>query len=365
MTTAVSIPMINPNEIEALLASLYVFEGQRVAKGDLLATLETTKSTTELVAETNGYIIGLQAGEGQMLRVGERLCFIAENPDWRPPKEAAIANGAVGQKDTPSGLRITKPALKLARQKGLDLERLPTDRLVTERFLRELMDKTGSVVQPVPTVEMDSQALIIYGGGGHGKALVDLARALKSYNIVGFLDDGLEKGQKIMGLPVLGGGEALEGLYQRGIRQAVNAVGGIGDLSVRVKVFLRLKEADFTCPTVIHPSAVVEPNVKIEQGAQIFPLAYVGSEAQIGFGAIVNSGAIVSHECRIGDYANLSPGAILAGQVEVGEGALIGMGVTVNLRVRVGAGARVGNGATIKEDVPENAIVRAGTVWPR
>jgi acetyltransferase-like isoleucine patch superfamily enzyme len=40
------------------------------------------------------------------------------------------------------------------------------------------------------------------------------------------------------------------------------------------------------------------------------------------------------------------------------------MGVTVNLRVNIGNHARIGNAATIKQDVPEEGIVRAGTIWP-
>jgi sugar O-acyltransferase (sialic acid O-acetyltransferase NeuD family) len=216
-------------------------------------------------------------------------------------------------------------------------------------------------------METDPPAVIIYGGGGHGKALIDLVRLLRSYRIVGIIDDGLARDdphRQIMGLPLLGGAEALPGLYAQGIRLAVNAVGGIGDITVRIQVFQRLAEAGFSFPTVIHPASVVEPSALLSSGAQVFPLAYVGSEASIGFGAIINTGAIVSHDCVVGDYANLSPGAILAGEVQVGEGALVGMGVTINLRTRIGRGARIGNSAVVKSDVPENGVVRAGTTWP-
>jgi acetyltransferase EpsM len=94
------------------------------------------------------------------------------------------------------------------------------------------------------------------------------------------------------------------------------------------------------------------------------PNAYVGSQVNLGFGSIVNTGATVSHDCVIGDYANIAPGAILAGEVQVGPSVLVGMGTTINLRVKIGASARIGNGSTVKEDVPEQGIVRAGTIWP-
>jgi sugar O-acyltransferase (sialic acid O-acetyltransferase NeuD family) len=167
-----------------------------------------------------------------------------------------------------------------------------------------------------------------------------------------------------MDLPILGNVSVLADLREKGLRRAVNAVGGIGDLQSRLTVFQRLREAGFDCPTIAHPSAVIEPSAILSEGIQIFPLAYVGSAAQLEFGVIINTGVIVSHDCRIGAYANLSPGAILAGAVTLGGNVLIGMGVTVNLGVEIGAGSRVGNGATIKADVPPNTIVRAGSVWP-
>jgi acetyltransferase EpsM len=197
-----------------------------------------------------------------------------------------------------------------------------------------------------------------------GKALIDLLRALHTYQIVGIIDDGIAAEQTIMGVPVLGGNERLAGLYARGIRQAVNAVGGIGNIAIRIKVFQILAGAGFGCPAVVHPAAYVENSASLAPGVQVFARAYVGSEARLGFGAIVNTGAIVSHDCVLENYANVSPGALLAGEVKIGAASLVGMGATINLRVSVGAGARIGNGATVKEDVPEKGIVRAGTIWP-
>jgi sugar O-acyltransferase (sialic acid O-acetyltransferase NeuD family) len=210
----------------------------------------------------------------------------------------------------------------------------------------------------------DPTAIVVYGGGGHGKALIELLRVLGTYHIAGVVDDGLPAGQAILDVPVLGDGEALGPLYQKGVRLAVNAVGGIGDVAVRIKVFQRIAQAGFACPAVVHPTAFVEASARLSPGVQVFPHAYVGSDARVGFGSIINTGAIVSHDCILGDYTNLSPGAILAGAVQIGSGALIGMGATINLEARIGAGARIGNGATVKSDVPERGMVRAGTVWP-
>jgi sugar O-acyltransferase (sialic acid O-acetyltransferase NeuD family) len=363
MSKPIRIPLINPNEPEALLAGLFVSEGQFVNGGAVLCTLETTKSTADLEAEGDGYIVGLRYTQGYTVRSGDILCYLAESPDWTPPVEDPAPDDQDAEQ-LPPGLRITQPALALARQAGLDLNALPDGKLVTEALVKEHIGAGAGDQPEAPESEYDASAILVYGGGGHGKSLIDLIRILNIYQIKGILDDGIPKGEMVMGVPVLGGAERLGDLYDQGVRQAVNAVGGIGNVAIRIEVYSRLAQAGFVCPTVIHPTAFVEPGASIQPGCQVFPHAYVGSEVQVGFGSIVNTNAVVSHECILGDYTNISPGAILAGGVHIGDTALVGMGVTVNLLVKIGAGARIGNGATVKEDVPENGIVRAGGTWP-
>jgi acetyltransferase EpsM len=351
----VLVPLLNPNEPESSLTAIHAPDGTRVRRGQPLVTLETTKSSVEVEAEAAGYVAGLRASVGDLLRAGDRLCWLAASRDWKPPQ----AERPASEPPLPEGLRLTAPALALARVTGFDLKRLPIGPLTTEAQLRNLLAGADPESDQVA-----DRRMIVYGGGGHGKAVVEAVRAMGLHEIVGIVDDGLPGGTKVLGLPVLGGAEALPGLLVQGIRLAANAVGGIGDARSRVRVFWRLVDAGFSCPAVIHPTAFVEPSASLWPGAQVMPHAYIGSEAEIGFGAIVNTSAVVSHDCCLAAYANLSPGALLAGGVRIGESALVGMGVTVNLGVVIGDGARVGNSAVVKTDVPPGGVVRAGCVWP-
>lgn len=364
MIISVLIPLLNPNEPEAYLSSVFVQEGKHVHLGDPLYTLETTKSTAEIVAEQDGYVSGLNFTEGQTVQAGQVLCYLADTPGGQPPQkeQAEALPGVANTSELPPGLRITQPALALADQHSLVLDAFPIGLLVTESMVRAAVE--AQAVNPALENAFDPTTIIVYGGGGHGKTVIELLRMLGNYHIQGVVDDGLPIDELVLGLPVLGGAEALPGIYAQGIRLAANAIGGIGNISSRIQVFRRLAQAGFACPAIVHPTAFLEPSASLSPGVQVFALAYVGSEASVGYGCIVNTGAIVSHNCLLGDFANISPGAILAGGVEVGAGALVGMGVTVNLGVKIGQGARLGNGATIKRDVPERLVVRAGTIWP-
>ncbi len=360
----VLVPLINPNESEAKLVALDIKTGQKVSQGDALATLESTKSTFELLSPRDGYIHLLSAKQGQMLRAGELFCVVAEIKDWKAPKGKSLAKHA--SEGLPDGLRITQPALKLAQAEGLALDKLPIGPVITEALVREKLGGGTSESDVIILEGIDAQdAILVYGGGGHGKAVIELIRAQGKYRVLGVLDDGKASGSFVLDVPVLGGGEAaLKALHDAGARLAINAVGGIGAIDKRIQVFEKLEQAGYSSPALVHPSAVVEPSAQPSEGVQIFPHSYVGSSAQLGRGVIVNTGAIVSHDCVIEDYGNLAPGCILAGGVRIGEASLIGMGVTINLNVAVGKRSRVGNSAVIKADVPENGIVRAGSVWP-
>jgi acetyltransferase EpsM len=359
----ITIPLVNANEPEARLAGLHVQEGQKVEEGEAICTLETTKSIVELEAEASGYISGLRYRAGDLVHAGDILAYlVASSEDVAQPGQTGEQGPSQG--DLPAGLRISRPALDLAQQHGLDLKRLPVGPMITEGMIKGLLDSDSQSAYSPLEAPFDPHAILIYGCGGHGKKVLALLRALGDYQAAGFVDDGTPQGQQIMGLPVLGGEQTLATLRDGGVRLVANGIGGIGDISVRVKIFQRLAQAGFACPTLVHPQAYVEPSADLSPGVQVFPGAYVGPEAVVGYGAIINTGVIVSHDCRLGSYVNLSPGAVLAGEVQVGDGALIGMGATINLQVKIGAGARIGNGATIKRDVPKKTVVRAGTIWP-
>jgi sugar O-acyltransferase (sialic acid O-acetyltransferase NeuD family) len=289
------------------LAVLEVQEGQPVEAGQLLARLEGEQSAFDLTSPRPGYIVGLHALPGQVLAPGQALCYIGPQPS------AA---------STPALPRIAAPA------------------------------------------PFDPTALLLLGGGGHGKILIDLIRALPNFRLVGIIDDRLAAGSDVMGVTVLGSTATLEQWYQRGVHQAANGVGGIGNVDARLQVFEKLDSAGFTCPVLVHPTAVIERSASLEAGAQILAQAYVGGAVRIGFGTVLNVGAVVSHESVLGKVVNLSPGATLAGNVRVENYAQIGMRATVNVGLTIGERALLGNGCTVKKDVPAGTRVRAGTIWP-
>lgn len=209
----------------------------------------------------------------------------------------------------------------------------------------------------------DREEILIFGAGGHGKAVIDLAR-ICGYHIAALVDDGVPAGTRILDVEVVGGATCLSEWRERGIVRAANAVGGIGRPAVRQKIFELLEAAGFTFPALIHPRACVEASALVEDGVQVLALAYIGSAARLGFGSVVNAGAIVSHDVSLGRVTNLSPGAALAGGVQLGDFSQVGMNATINVNIQIGEQCIIGNGATVKAFVPYGTRVWAGSTWP-
>jgi sugar O-acyltransferase (sialic acid O-acetyltransferase NeuD family) len=354
---AVEVPLVNPNEPEAMVVDIAIGDGEQVSEGDLLCALETSKSVEDVYSPASGYVIGLASKIGTKVNAGDVLCYIGPDPEWTPPDE-----GDVGDENAPpADLNITDPALAVAKELGVDLATLPRGVLVTERAVRKAA--TGSAVTAVEaTAPIDSASVVVFGAGGHGKTLIELIRASGALDPVGVIDDASSVSE-VLGVPVIGTRNDLAGIRGDGIGLAVNAIGGITNMSARVEVSGLLTSEGFMMPVLVHPSAVVEESARVGPGCQVLAHSYVGSDAVLADGVIVNTGAVVSHDCVIGSHGNISPGCLLAGGVTVGPRTLLGMGVTTYLGIDIGSDVRVGNGATLIANVPDGRRIRAGSSW--
>jgi sugar O-acyltransferase (sialic acid O-acetyltransferase NeuD family) len=193
--------------------------------------------------------------------------------------------------------------------------------------------------------------VVIYGAGGHGKVVLDaLERAGR--HIAGFVDDD----------PGRAGGEhcghsvvAAPGEWGAGRR--VEFVVAIGDAADRQRASYRVEQLGYDLATVVHPSAVVAPDVDIGSGSMVLAGTAINPGVRVGRGVIINTGAVVDHDCTIADFAHVAPGARLAGNVSVGERSLVGIGATVVPGVKIAADAAVGAGAVVVADVAEGVTV--------
>lgn len=190
------------------------------------------------------------------------------------------------------------------------------------------------------------QPVVVIGAGGHAKVVLGaLLAAGISVEALVDADSGL-MGRLVLGVPVIGGDEVLDGRDPAGLLLA-NGVGSTGNPGPRRRVFEHFKARGFSFATIVHPAAVIGPEVDLAEGAQVMAGAVIQPGCRIGANAVVNTGARLDHDCRIGDHAHVSPGAVLCGTVTVGETAHVGAGAVVVQNVAIGSGALIAAGAVV------------------
>lgn len=190
--------------------------------------------------------------------------------------------------------------------------------------------------------------LVVLGGGGHAKVVIETLRDQGLYDIVGFLDRE-SAGDEVIGVKRLGDDAALPSLLESGVTHAFPAV---GSNRVRVRLGLAARDAGFRIATAVSPFAYVSRTATIGHGVLVVAGAVVNAEAQIGDFAVINTNASVDHDGRIGNGAHVAPGCALAGCVTVGELTLVGVGSTVLPDVAIGANAIIGGGSCVVSDIP-------------
>ena len=202
--------------------------------------------------------------------------------------------------------------------------------------------------------------IIILGGGGHARVVIDLIRVTGLYEIAGILDEEFKNGNMAADdIPVLGGDDLLPGLHAEGIKLACIGIGSVRDNSKRKELYKTVKKIGYSVPGLIHPLAIVSKNgVRISEGVQVMVGAIIQTGSMIGENAIINTGVIIEHDCNIGEHVHICPGAVISGGCMIDDNSFIGAGATVIQGVKIGKNAVVAAGAIILADVPDNSIVK-------
>jgi len=199
---------------------------------------------------------------------------------------------------------------------------------------------------------------VIYGSGGLGREMLeivmDINKVTPRWEIMGFIDDGVRKGELVNGIRVLGGIEYLS-KYQENIA----IIFGIADTSVKTKLYNEIKNfgKNFDFPIIIHNTAYVSSSVCIQEGVVIGRFCFVSIDTRLGKCVFLNTRCDIGHDSQIGDFSSLMPSVNVSGNVTVGEKTLIGVQSAILQGVKIGSGVTVGMGSKVMADVPDNCTV--------
>lgn len=190
---------------------------------------------------------------------------------------------------------------------------------------------------------MPTDALLIFGAGGHGRVVADAARAAGATALLASdRNQALCQGELLPGVSL-----HLPDAPAPAQATALHVAIGNNTARERESQALGLQRLH----TVCHPAASVSPFAQLGAGSFVAAQAVVAPGVRLGLGAIVNHGAVVDHDCEVGAFAHIAPGAVLGGGVHIGTRVLVGAGAVVLPGLTVVAYAVVGSGAIVCQNI--------------
>ena len=368
----IKMPRLNANEDEASIVSIDVAEGGDFDTGQLLFVLETTKAATEVEAPCSGTINKILVSKGDMVAVGAPICeAMFESSaksdvidfEWADEISDEAATGP------DKGLvKISTKARMIAQKAGVDIDTIPAVGGAVrisdvEAFIKA--NKSARKAGPLIRARYSAQHAVVFGGGGHARAIIDLAQH-SGLSIIGGVDGKLAAGEPIIGsYEVLGDEQLLADLYDKGVRKALVGVGGAVSNKARAKIYQKLIDTGFELPSLVSKAAVTGLGLELGAASYIFGGANVGPAVSIGDNCIINQNAVIAHDSRIGDHVHLAPNAVIAGHCDIGEYTTIGMCATVINGARVGSSCLVHNTVAVTQNISDSTIVTANTQLDR
>jgi 2-oxoglutarate dehydrogenase E2 component (dihydrolipoamide succinyltransferase) len=138
----VLVPQVNANDDHAVIVAWHVPVGASVTAGQLIATLETTKTAFDVNAERDGFIT-YTAPVKSIVAVGVPLAWISDEATTAIPSTANPHSAGASGTETPGVGGFTRKALRRMRELGLqatefqgtgridvaDVERMAADRM--------------------------------------------------------------------------------------------------------------------------------------------------------------------------------------------------------------------------------------------
>ncbi len=197
--------------------------------------------------------------------------------------------------------------------------------------------------------------LLIIGAGGMGREVAWLVERINKqnsiWNIIGFIDDSIEKKDKnLNGYKVIGGLDTIEKYPDAYLVCAVGA--SKTRKSIVDKIHERFPDSEYA--TLIDPSVEMSDKNIIGEGSIICAHSILTVNIDIGKHVIVNMDCTIGHDAVLNSFVMVYPGVNISGNTNIGTCTELGTGMQIIQGKKIGDNSIVGAGSVVIKDIPEN-----------
>ena len=196
--------------------------------------------------------------------------------------------------------------------------------------------------------------LILIGGGGHCKSVIEVAESA-GYEIKGILDIPDEVGKEVLpGHKVIGTDDEIPQYVEE--CDFVITVGFIKNPALRIKLYNKVKAAGGRLATISASTAHVSKYAELGEGTVIMHHAFVNAGAKIGDNCIINTFVNIEHDAEVGNQCHISTGTMVNGECKIGENCFIGSQSVCANCIEIASDIIVGAGSVVRKSIRVKGI---------
>jgi sugar O-acyltransferase (sialic acid O-acetyltransferase NeuD family) len=374
------IQQINVSDDDYELSQFYKNSSDKIKKGELIFSYESSKADFDVESESEGYIyFNNNYKIGDMLKVGSLVGVITDrllaDDDIQNlfKKEQKLSLNTQLDKDQV----FTKKAEKLINQNSIDRKLFSKHKIVTESIVKSLLKKASFFDDPKQDIsyyysenenkdfninfeKSKLKRLAIIGAGKAALQLLDAVITEKKYYPVCYYDNNENlKGKLLMNVPVLGK------INVSKIKKDYNEdnfdeiiISFSGNIKQRESVFNELMDSNIPIANVIHSSAIISNFVKIGVGNIIFSNVRIGPFVEIKNNNVISAFCSFEHHSLLQSNNTFGPAVITSGSCTIMNNNKFGTGVFVEPKIKIGDNCLLSSGIVIRQNVPDNSTVR-------
>ena len=217
-----------------------------------------------------------------------------------------------------------------------------------------LKRRTNGRNERTGTNKMEQKNLILVGGGGHCKSVIEVAESV-GYEIKGILDMPDEVGKEVLpGHKVIGTDNEIPQYVEE--CDFIITVGFIKNPALRIKLYNKVMAAGGRLATIIASTAHVSKYAELGEGTVIMHHAFVNAGAKIGDNCIINTFVNIEHDAEVGNQCHISTGTMVNGECKIGENSFIGSQSVCANCIEIASDIIVGAGSVVRKSIRVKGI---------
>lgn len=199
--------------------------------------------------------------------------------------------------------------------------------------------------------------ILIYGFGGFGHEVACVIQHINkeqnTWNILGFIDDGVDIGTECKYGKVLGNCDTLNAWDK-----PVSVVIAIGSTKYLEIVSKKITNPNVDFPNIIAPNVFYfdEESVTMGKGNIVTFGCRFSCNTHIGNFNVLNGNISMGHDASIGNYNVMFPETRISGQTSIGDRNFFGARAFVAQCLKIGNDCRIGAGAYILRKTKDGCL---------